>query len=91
MTKLKETYLKKYGVWEYVLFVLGFIILLKTTITFWKSDMEALEWTTIGIMSFFIALGSLLISKPLTILDLARKRIGMETREDKFKDENDAI
>lgn len=85
MTKLKETFLKKYGVWEYVLFLIGVGFLGRVLYSFIIADLKNLTIEEIGIMILFFALGALAIAAPLAILDLARKKVGLPTRKEKIE------
>ena len=80
---LKETFLKKYGVWEYVLFIVGLAFLGRVVYSVVIADFKNITWEEIAIIVFFFSLGVLSVSKPLSILDLARKKAGLEPKEKK--------
>ena len=83
MEELKQNLLKKYGVWEYILLLLGLIFLFSVGKQVIMRPWEAFTLPIIGILILFTSIGFLLVAKPLTILDMARKRVGMETKKDK--------
>ena len=86
MKEIKETFLRKYGIWEYILLVLGVFIEVKLAIDFWNDDF-GYSFNEIGASVF----GILLIAFPLTLLDIIRKKTGLQTREEKYnsvKNEN---
>lgn len=77
---MKETYLRKYGVWEYILLIIGLFIIIKLGRDFWN-DVFTYSINEIGATVFAI----LLIAFPLTLNDLIRKVRGLETRSEKYK------
>lgn len=83
MTNIKENLIKKYGVWEYILLILGLIFLFSVGKQVIVRPWEDFTLPIIGILILFTSIGSLLVAKPMTILDMARKRVGMETKKDK--------
>ena len=89
MGNIKETFLKKYGVWEYVLMIIGLLICYKPVEYIVTIDFEAASWPVIGIVVFFLLLGVLFIAAPLSILELARKKMGLKTRSDKLDKKNE--
>ncbi len=60
--------LKKYGVWEYIVFLMGLIILSKLTHSFVT---DTLENTTLNVIAFL--LGLLLLAAPAKLVDLIKK------------------
>ncbi|MBL87195.1 MAG: hypothetical protein CMO82_11115 [Winogradskyella sp.] len=86
MDKIRETFLKKYGVWEYVLFLVGIAILGRVVYSIIIADFKTMTWDEIGIIILFLSLGVLAVAKPLAIADYARKKVGLETK-DKSKNE----
>jgi hypothetical protein len=83
MGDLKETFIKKYGIGEYFLIVLGLIFFYSVGKEVITREWEDFTLQISGVLILFVSLGSLLIFKPMSILDMARKRIGMETKKDK--------
>tara|TARA_R100000789_G_C2945718_1_gene133490 strand:- start:10 stop:255 length:246 start_codon:yes stop_codon:yes gene_type:complete len=81
MSNLKETFLKRYGVWEYVLFLIGLGMLGRVLYSVIIADFKNMTIEEIGVIILFFALGILAIAAPLTLLDFARKKAGMQTRE----------
>ena len=86
MEKFKETFLKKYGIWEYVFAVLGFLILFRVGKWFWLTNFEDYSWEVIGFVVLAMALGLMLMGAPLAMLEWARKKTGLKTREEKLKE-----
>lgn len=78
MDKIKETFLKKYGVWEYVLFLVGIAFLGRVVYSVVIADFKNMTWDEIGIITLFLALGVLAVAKPMAIADYARKKVGLE-------------
>ena len=76
---IKETYLKKYGAWEYSLFIIGWFVIIKLGINFWNDEFS---YSLNEIGASLLAI--ILIAKPLTIIDIVRKLRGLEKRNDKF-------
>lgn len=81
MGNLRETFIKKYGVADYALFVIGLIGCAKIIKDFWND----------AIVDNYYAIGALLISVvlmtvPYTLVEFARKKMGLETRKKKAFD-----
>jgi hypothetical protein len=76
MVKIAESFLKKYGVWEYVLFLAGIIIVTRTVYSIVIADFKTTTWTEIGIITFVFSIGILAVAKPKTLVDLAKKKTG---------------
>lgn len=81
MDKIRETFLKKYGVWEYVLFLVGLAILGRVVYSIIFADFKTMTWEEIGIITLFFAIGVLAVAKPLAIADYARKKAGLEIKD----------
>ena len=81
MGKLRETFMKKYGLWEYVLFFGGLLIFGKLVYQFMTDtiDGDALD----GIA---LVLSILMMGLPLAILEFARKKAGLKTREENLEE-----
>lgn len=84
MGDLKETFIKKYGIGEYFLIILGLIFFYSVGKEVLTRPWESFTINIIGVLILFVSLGSLLIFKPMVILDIARKRFGMETKKEKY-------
>ncbi len=80
MEKLRETFIKKYGIWEYILFGLGLVFLGRVGYEFVTISLEELTWDIIAILMVFVALGALLVGAPKTILDWGRKKVGLNQK-----------
>jgi len=80
MDKIRETFLKKYGVWEYLLFIVGLAILGRVVYSIIIADFKTMTWEEIGIIILFFALGVLAVAKPLALADYARKKVGLDKR-----------
>jgi hypothetical protein len=76
MVKIAESFLKKYGVWEYVLFLAGIIIVSRTVYSIVIANFKTTTWTEIGVIVFLFSLGVLAVSVPKTLVDLAKKKTG---------------
>lgn len=63
--------LKKYGVWEYVLFLFGFIVLAKLTYSF---VLDELEFSMLNGVA--LTLGVLFMAAPATIVQIMKKKAG---------------
>ncbi|XRE42207.1 hypothetical protein ACIVBQ_000411 [Tenacibaculum discolor] len=85
MNKLKETFLKKYGVWEYVVFFVGAVILGRVLFSIIVADFKNMTIEEIGVIILFLSLGIISVGAPLTILEFARKKAGLPTRSEKNK------
>jgi hypothetical protein len=81
MEKLKETFLKKYGIWEYVLFLVGLAFLGRIVYSVIVADFKNMTWDEISAIILFFALGVLAISRPLAILELGRKQLGLKSKK----------
>ena len=81
MDKIRETFLKKYGIWEYLLFIVGLAILGRVVYSIVIADFKTMTWEEIGIIILFFALGVLAVAKPLALADYARKKVGLETKD----------
>jgi len=81
MGEIKENLINKYGIGEYILLVLGLFFLFSVGKEVITRQWEDFTLPIIGIMLLFLSVGSLLVVKPMTILDFARKRIGMDTKK----------
>lgn len=76
--KLRKSFLKEYGIWEYVLFGIGMIFLGRVGYEVIFLNIDEITWIIIGVLVLFLSLGALLVARPKSILDFARKRVGME-------------
>lgn len=83
MGNLKETFLKKYGVWEYVLIIIGILVCYSPIRYLILIDFENASWEVITIVIFVLLFGILLIAAPLSILDYGRKKLGLEPKNQK--------
>ncbi|WP_109852801.1 hypothetical protein [Aquimarina sp. AU58] len=63
--------LQKYGVWEYVLFVIGLLVLGKLTYDFL---FNTLEYSVLNGIAFVV--GVLLIAAPATLVKAAKQKLG---------------
>lgn len=81
MGEIKENLINKYGIGEYILLVLGLFFLFSVGKEVITRQWEEFTLPIIGVMLLFLSVGSLLVVKPMTILDFARKRIGMDTKK----------
>lgn len=81
MGEIRENLINKYGIGEYILLVLGLFFLFSVGKEVVTRQWEDFTLPIIGIMLLFLSVGSLLVVKPMTILDFARKRIGMDTKK----------
>ncbi len=78
--KIRQTFLKEYGIWEYVLFGIGLIFLGRVGYEVIILDFKEATWVYVGVLVLFLCLGILSVAAPKSILDFARKRVGMEVK-----------
>ena len=76
-----NTSFKKYGIGEIILALVGIVFLINVTVEVISRPWEEFTMPIIGVMVLFLSLGSLLLMAPLTILDMARKKLGLETKK----------
>ena len=79
MKDLKETFLKKYGVSEYVLFVFGLLLAGRATYSMVVLNFKDTTWLEIGFISTIFFLGVLAFSAPKFLVDLAKKKTGHDS------------
>lgn len=75
-----KTSFNKYGLGEVILACLGLVFLINVGNEVLVRDWEDFTLEAVGIMILFLCLGSLLLLAPMAILDMARKRLGLETK-----------
>ena len=78
-----KTSFNKYGIGEIILACLGLVFLINVGNEVLVREWEDFTLEVVGIMILFLCLGSLLLLAPMAILDLARKRLGLETKGSK--------
>ena len=64
-------FLKKYGVWEYLVFVLGAVSLIKIGWLFWTDQLEA---SFLNGVVFVVSI--LMVAAPGIIVDAAKRKVG---------------
>lgn len=69
---------RKYGVGEYILIILGLIFLSSVAKEIITRPWEEFTISIIGVLLVFVSLGSILIIKPFTILEMAKKKLGIK-------------
>ena len=77
-----KTSFNKYGIGEIIMAALGLVFLINVGNEVLVRDWEDFTLPIIGVMVVFLSLGVLLMMKPLTILDMARKKVGMQTKKE---------
>tara|TARA_R110002167_G_scaffold284737_1_gene489827 strand:+ start:9130 stop:9375 length:246 start_codon:yes stop_codon:yes gene_type:complete len=75
---IRETFLKKYGVYEYVLFIVGLFISGRGVYDVIFLNLDALTWDAIAKIIALILFGALLIAAPKALVDIARNKFGSE-------------
>lgn len=86
MGDLKETFMKKYGVWEYLLFLGGALMFGRVIYMFMigrYDDAESIADLAVPIGA--LALSILMFAIPMTLIDAVRKKAGIETKQERFK------
>jgi len=68
---------------------LGLVILYKVGEWFYSTDFEDMSLTTIAFVILALSIGVLLVARPMSILDMARKKIGMDPKKNINDTEND--
>ncbi|MDO6808077.1 hypothetical protein Q4603_05640 [Zobellia galactanivorans] len=82
MTKIKENFLKKYGIGEYLLAALGMLFLFNVSRELWEIRIADMEWDTIFKLVVLTSFGALLQFYPLAVTEFVRKQFGMPTKSD---------
>lgn len=74
---IRETFLKKYGIWEYIFLVAGLLILGTLVYWFMTKQLENSIYEGIAlIVSIFM------IAAPQSLLNWGRKKVGLKTKEE---------
>lgn len=90
MGNLKETFIKKYGIPEYIVLLAGVAILGRGVYSLIILNLKDTSWEEIAMIVFIFCIGLIACLAPLSLLDFARKRLGMETKREAFaKDDKD--
>ncbi len=78
MGNIRENFVKRYGLGEYILFALGAIVLGYQVFSYMTDSLD-------GDMldGVFALMGILSLLAPMSLLDFVRKRGGLETKGDK--------
>lgn len=84
MGNLKETFIKKYGIAEYIVLMAGIAILGRGVYSLVILNLKDTSWEEIAMIVFIFCIGFVAVKAPLKLLDFARKRIGMETKREAF-------
>jgi len=79
---MSENFLRKYGVWEYMLFIFGGILLGRTAYEIIMVNFEETNWEYWLINLGLASVGALFVGKPLSILDFGRKKLGLEPKKE---------
>lgn len=77
MGNLRETFLKKYGVWEYVLFLFGIALSGRATYSMVILNFKETSWLEIAFITSIFLLGILAFSAPKYLVGLAKKKTGV--------------
>ena len=88
MKKFKDTFINKYGIWEYIVFAVGLIFIGKVTWSFAIANFDKVTQGEVGIWVLFFSVGVLAISFPMTILNFARKKAGLDVKTKTVKEED---
>lgn len=75
------THFKKYGLPEWLVFLAGAAILLRAVYSMVIVNFKDTTWEEIALMILFLSIGIVALMAPLTLVDFARKKIGMETKK----------
>ncbi len=79
---MSGNWLKRYGIWEYLLFIFGGILLGRVGYEVITMEFEGVTWDVWLALLGIAAVGSLFVGRPLAILDFGRKRLGIQTKKD---------
>jgi len=83
--------LSNYGPWEWVALIVGILFIYRPVHQYMTGQFDHIEgWQQLGVLvlpAIVLALGLVLVGKPMSVLDFIRKRAGMETRKKKIQDE----
>lgn len=82
MGNIKENLLKRYGIGEYLLALIGCIIEYKSLKELLFSELQNVEWEFIALVILLMLFGALFIMAPMAVLDIARKRFGMKPKSE---------
>jgi len=75
--------IKNYGIAEYLITIVGVIFLYKVSEYVIIHSIKDMEYDEIAILFFILCIGSICVSKPLTIVSIAKKRIGSNNKLNK--------
>lgn len=78
MGDIRETFMKKYGWGEYLLFILGATVLGYQVYSYVTNSLEGSALDGVAFVC-----GVFCVLAPMTLLDFARKKVGMETKSNK--------
>ena len=81
MGKISETFLKKYGIAEYVLFIAGIAIIGRVVYSLLIADFKTMTWAEIGVITFVMSIGILAVAAPKTMVDFAKKKTKLDNKD----------
>lgn len=84
MGNIKETFIKKYGVWEYVLFLVGVVFVGRGGYDVISLNLIDLTWDALAKIISLILFGSLVMAMPKTIVDIAKKRFSSNSKKEEL-------
>ncbi|MFC0605909.1 hypothetical protein [Winogradskyella pulchriflava] len=79
---IKETFLKKYGIWEYILFIFGIALAGRATYSMVVLNFKETSWLEIAFITTTFFLGVLAFSAPKFLVDLAKRKTGESIKDD---------
>ncbi|MGE5944597.1 MAG: hypothetical protein ACM31G_09685 [Flavobacteriales bacterium] len=82
---IKETFLKKYGVSEYLVLLAGLCIMARAVYSLIMLNLKATSWEEIAMIISIFCLGFLAVKAPFALLEFSRARLGMETKKEKLE------
>jgi hypothetical protein len=83
---IKETFLKKYGVAEYIVMLAGLCIIARGVYSLIVLNLKDTSWEEITMIVFIFCIGFLACYAPMTLADFARTKVGLEPKKEKKAD-----
>lgn len=72
---IKESFLQRHLIWQYIFFILGLLLFAKCGKEFWLLDFSADNTAFLIVFGFGIAIGGLLMASPIFIRNWAKNKI----------------
>ena len=75
MKDIRKSFLEEYGIYEYLIFLLGVIIASGATYKMLTLDTKDTTWLELGFITTIFFIGILAFSAPKYLVDIAKKKI----------------